>query len=295
MKILVLGRAGQLAQAWSRVAHGRAQYTFSGHEDFDLYRVRELPAYLERLAPDLIINTAAFTAVDKAETQSQEAHVLNAEVPAALAQWCEHESRTLVHFSTDYVFSGAGSRPWRESDEPAPMNVYGRTKWEGEKAITRTRARHFIFRTSWVYDETGLNFLKTMLRLADAKPPGGIKVVADQWGAPTWAEDLARFVEARLADMHAGTKPSGIYHLSAAGETNWADFARFVFKSVARLRPGFEIPEVRDLTSAEYPTPARRPHNSRLDHSRTTEIWGDSLPAWPTGVEACLQRIYGNF
>jgi dTDP-4-dehydrorhamnose reductase len=244
-----------------------------------------------RVRPDAIVNAAAYTAVDQAESEPELAHTVNAAAPGVLAQAAREVGAALVHYSTDYVFDGSGERPWREDDATAPLSVYGRTKLEGEQRIAQALPRHLVFRTSWVYAARGGNFARTMLRLARERSE--LAVIDDQHGAPTGADLLADVTAHSLRALLADAGKAGTYHLAAAVETTWNGYARFVLGRA--LQAGQELkagPEqVRRVPTSAFPTPARRPHNSRLDTARVRTAFGLALPPWEQGVARMLQEI----
>ena len=248
-----------------------------------------LAATVSAVAPDVIVNAAAHTAVDKAESEPELARTINALAPGVLAAAAQKLGAWLVHYSTDYVFDGSGSAPWRETDTPRPLSVYGRTKLEGEQAVA-TCERHLIFRTSWVYAARGGNFAKTMLRLARERET--LSVIADQIGAPTGAELLADITAHAVRTVQGRPELAGLYHLAAGGETSWHGYARHVIE-YARLH-GMDIrvaPEaVLPILATAYPLPAPRPLNSRLDTSRFQTCFGLVLPQWQRGVERMLDE-----
>lgn len=241
--------------------------------------------------PDAIVNAAAYTAVDKAEADADRATLVNATTPGAIAQAARDVGAWLVHYSSDYVFDGSGSRPWREDDAPGPLSVYGRTKLAGEQAIAAAHARHLVLRTSWVYAARGSNFARTMLRLARERER--LTVIDDQFGAPTGADLLADVTAHALRGLAAGRGAAGIYHVAAAGETTWNGYARFVVGKAQQLGEKLRAsPEAVDrVPTSAFPTPARRPHNSRLDTARFREAFGLVLPHWEQGVTRMLQEI----
>ena len=249
-----------------------------------------LATTVRQVAPQIIVNAAAHTAVDKAESEAELARTINALAPGVLAGEAQKLGAWLVHYSTDYVFDGSGERPWREDDAAAPLNVYGQTKREGELAVMRCE-RHLIFRTSWVYAARGANFAKTMLRLAQERER--LKVIDDQTGAPTGAELLADVTALALRCALRQPELAGLYHLAAAGETSWCGFARFVIAEARRRGvPLRTTPEaVEAIPTSAWPTPARRPHNSRLDTRKLCQTFGLRLPAWEAGVERMLSEI----
>ena len=295
MKILLLGKNGQVGWELQRslaplgqvVALDRHSTVACG----DLSRPDELAQTVRELRPDVIVNAAAHTAVDRAETDIELATVLNATAPAALAQAARAVGAWLVHYSTDYVFNGEGTTPWRESDITAPLNVYGRTKQDGEMAIAHSGCQHLIFRTSWVYASRGGNFAKTMLRLAQERDR--LTVIDDQWGAPTGADLIADVTAQALAQAQQGRAASGIYHLVAAGHTSWHGYAQHVIETARRLQPAtdWRVQEVAPVPSSAFVTAAHRPHNSRMDTTKIQEAFGLSLPPWQQGVDRMLAEI----
>ncbi len=249
---------------------------------------------VHRVRPDVIVNAAAYTAVDRAETDASLARVVNANAPGVLARSAENIGAWLVHYSTDYVFDGSGCKPWNEDDETGPLNVYGRSKLEGEQQITRFCSRHLILRTSWVYAGRGKNFAKTMLRLASEQER--LTVINDQFGAPTGAEllaDVTAHVVRSVATAADGNLNAGIYHLAASGETSWHGYARFVLdhalRTGAALRASAETIDA--VPTLAFPTAAARPLNSRLDTSRLQATFGLTLPSWQSGVARMLAEI----
>ena len=268
--ILVFGRKGQLARELAKLGAPRGlEFDFAGRAEFDLSG-RDDPAQLiEARAPSAVINAAAYTAVDRAESEPDAAFRLNRDVPAAIARACAARDLPLVHLSTDYVFDGTKTDPYVEDDLVCPISVYGQSKAEGEAAVLGSGGRASVLRTAWLYSAFGSNFVKTMLRAALTRPE--ISVVDDQVGRPTWAEDSAggalRLIEALL---DRDDRALGVLHLSGADDATWADFAEAIFEQSAHR--GGPRPAVRRITTAEYPTPARRPANSRLDCSRIASV-----------------------
>ena len=254
--------------------------------DFD--QPSSLPALVERIAPDVVVNAAAYTAVDRAEGERDAAFRANAEAPGALAQACARRGALLVHYSTDYVFDGSGTRPWREDDPTAPLGVYGASKLAGEDAVRGSGARHMVFRTAWVYGSHGHNFMRTMLRLGADRDE--LRVVADQVGTPTPARLVA---QATAHVLRAPPQASGVWHLTAAGSTNWHGFAEAIFAG-ARARGLLQrVPRVIPVTTSEYPTPARRPACSRLDIARIQADFGLELPEWEDALSDVLDDMAG--
>jgi dTDP-4-dehydrorhamnose reductase len=257
----------------------------------DLADATALEALLGRERPDVVVNAAAYTAVDRAEDEPAAAQAANAEAPALLARWCQQRDALLLHFSTDYVFDGRGTRPYRENDPTAPLGVYGQTKLAGEAAIRASGARHLIFRTAWVYAARGQNFLRTMLRLAAEREE--LRVVADQRGAPTPARWIAA-TSALALSRHLGAPQEarqGTFHLSAAGEASWHDFAQAIVADAgaAGLLP--RLPRVEPIDSAQYPTRAQRPAYSRLDNRRLADAFALRLPDWRRGVSEVVAEL----
>ena len=295
MKILLLGKNGQvgwelqrsLAPLGELVALDRAGDTARGLCG-DLQDLDGLRETVHALRPDVIVNAAAHTAVDKAQSEPGLARRLNAEAPAVLAEAAQAAGAWLVHYSTDYVFDGSGERPWVEDAPTGPLNVYGQTKLDGEQAIAAACARHLIFRTSWVYAARGGNFAKTMLRLAADRER--LTVIDDQFGAPTGAELIADVTAHAIRQVLQRPQDAGTYHLAAAGETTWNGYARHVIDTARRLRPEptLAVQEVAAVPTSAFPTPAQRPHNSRLDTTRLQRTFGLRLPAWQLGVDRML-------
>ena len=300
-KILLFGKNGQLGWELQRslaplgnvIALDRHSQDLCG----DLGNLPGLAATVQAVRPDLIVNAAAYTAVDKAESESELARTINALAPGLLAQEAHKLGAWLVHYSTDYVFDGSGNRPWSEADTPAPLNVYGQTKLEGEQLIAARCSRHLIFRTSWVYAARGANFAKTMLRLAQERER--LTVIDDQWGAPTGAELLADVTAHAIGHVmgrqqqqqHA--ESAGIYHLAASGETTWHGYAKHVIAQAGRVHPAIKVlaKEVACVPTSAFPTSARRPHNSRLDTTKLQATFGLRLPGWKQGVDRMLDEV----
>ncbi|MGE6293743.1 dTDP-4-dehydrorhamnose reductase, partial [Aeromonas media] len=243
------------------------------------------------LKPDVIVNAAAHTAVDKAESEREFAELLNATSVAAIAKEAEALGAWLVHYSTDYVFDGSGERPWVESDETAPLNVYGETKLAGEQAAALC-ARHLIFRTSWVYAARGANFAKTMLRFG--KERSEMSIINDQFGAPTGAELLADCTAHAIRTAQAKPEVAGLYHLIASGTTTWFDYAQLVFAKARAAGVELAVTHVNAVPTSAFPTPAKRPHNSRLDTTKFQRAFNLRLPDWTVGVERMLTEIIGK-
>ena len=280
MKILLLGRNGQVGWALERSLAPLGEPTALGRAELDLADVPRLVATIRALQPEAIVNAAAYTAVDKAESERETAFAINATAPRVLAEEAKRIGALLVHYSTDYVFDGAKAVPYVEDDAPNPLNVYGASKLAGERAIAATGCRHLILRTSWVYGPRGANFMLTMLRLARERP--ALRVVDDQVGAPTSSIEIARVTATVLARAAQSSNVTGLYHLAAAGETSWCGFARAILAKAEVATP------VVPIRTEDYPTAARRPRNSRLDCSRLRETFGVTLAPWEEGLAEAL-------
>ena len=290
--ILLLGKNGQVGWELQRSLAPLGEVTaldFDSTEHCgDFANPAGIADTVRALRPDVIVNAAAHTAVDKAEAEPDFARLLNATTPGVLAQEAHQLGALLVHYSTDYVFDGSGSQPWTEADAPAPLSVYGRTKWEGEQLIQQSGARHLILRTSWVFAARGGNFAKTMLRLAQERER--LTVIDDQWGAPTGADLLADVTAHAIRHLAQHPQDGGIYHCVAAGETSWHRYAQEVLALAAQLQPGlrFKATDVAPVPTSAFPTPAQRPLNSRLNTARLQTTFGLTLPDWQHGVRRML-------
>ena len=287
MKILVTGCGGQLGRELKRSLACLGEVVACDRRQLDLAQADALRTAVRAMAPAVIVNAAAYTAVDKAEAEPVAAEAINAVAPGILAEEAKRLDALLIHFSTDYVFDGNKSAPYTEDDTPAPLSAYGRSKFGGELAIAATGARHLILRTSWVYGLHGANFMKTMLRLGRRSCETGdeLRVVGDQVGAPTWTRHLADVTGLILARRDV---PTGLYHLAAAGETSWHGYAEAIFTEAQRAGLMDKVPVVRRIASADFPLPAPRPANSRLDCSRFRRDFDLTLPDWRTGLIDCL-------
>ena len=295
MNILLFGKNGQVGWELQRSLSVLGTVTaldFDSTEHCgDFANPAGVADTVRALRPDVIVNAAAHTAVDKAESEPEFARTLNATTPGAIAQEAAKLGAWLVHYSTDYVFDGSGSRPWVETDTPAPLSVYGRTKLEGEQLIQQAGARHLILRTSWVYAARGGNFAKTMLRLAQERER--LTVIDDQWGAPTGADLLADVTAHVLRHLQHHPQDAGLYHCVASGETNWHLYAKQVLALAVQAQPAIKLKaaEVAPVPTAAFPTPAARPHNSRLDATHLQNTFGLRLPHWQAGVARMLAEI----
>jgi dTDP-4-dehydrorhamnose reductase len=291
MRLLIAGWQGQVARALVELAPSAPEVeAFAvGRPGLDLCNAVTITRAMTDFKPDVIINSAAYTAVDKAESEAAAAFALNCDGARMLAEAAARRGAAIIHISTDYVFDGSKPTPYVEDDPTAPINVYGRSKLEGEQALARANARHVIARTSWVHSPTGANFVKTMLRLAGERKE--LRVVDDQVGCPTYAPHLAKAL-LRIAQSVLDGEPGqrwGIYHLAGAGVVSWCGLAREIFRVSAVI--GGPSSEVVPITTAEYPTPAKRPANSRLDCSKAETAFGVALPDWRLGVEDCVRRL----
>jgi dTDP-4-dehydrorhamnose reductase len=289
VKVLVTGREGQLARSLVETAGAGVQVVAVGRPELDLADENSVAVAVARERPDIVVNAAAYTRVDKAETEPAIAHAVNALGAEHVAAACAANAIPIIHISTDYVFGGTKDGPYVEDDPAAPINVYGRTKLEGERRVAKACERHLILRSAWVHSPWGVNFVKTMLRLATMRP--NIGVVDDQKGSPTYAPHLASIVlaiAARVATDPAGMR-WGVYHAVSGGETTWFGFAREVFRRAAEQ--GLPAAEVAAIAAGAYPTLARRPANSRLNCDRLRLSLGLELPDWRVGVQACVARI----
>jgi dTDP-4-dehydrorhamnose reductase len=285
LRILIIGENGQVSRALQSRLADMGELIVRGSGQLDLSRPDSLRAPIVALKPDLIVNAAAHTAVDLAETEPERAFTINATAPGILAQAAVELGIPLIHYSTDYVFDGLKPAPYTEDDAPNPVSVYGRSKLAGEDAIRQADGQHLILRTSWVYSAEGRNFLLTMQRLLQEKPQ--MRVVADQIGAPTWAGTIADSTAQLIEHWQAGQPGAwGTYHLTARGETSWFGFAQAIAESLLEQSKPCAVLE--PIPSSAYPTPAQRPLNSRLDCTRLHREWGVSQPDWRSALQQCL-------
>jgi dTDP-4-dehydrorhamnose reductase len=285
LKILISGQHGQVSRELQQRLGGINQLYVLGREQLDLSHPETIREHVRAIGPDLIINAAAHTAVDQAESEPELAFAINATAPGIFSEEAAKLGVPLIHYSTDYVFDGSKPDPYTETDEPHPLGVYGSSKLAGERAISAVGGQHLILRTSWVYSLHGRNFLLTMQRLLQEKPE--LRVVADQIGAPTWAGTIANSTCALIERWREG-KPGawGIYHLTAQGETSWFGFAEEIGRHLhAQGKP---CALLEPIPSSAYPTPAKRPLNSRLDCSRLQHEWHVSQPDWREALRECL-------
>ena len=285
MRILVVGRVGQLGSALSEVLPERYETKFLDQPNIDLATPSSLREIVLSSRPAVVINAAAYTAVDRAESEAALAHTINAEAPCVMASACKEIDAVFMHYSTDFVFDGASGVPYTEDSPTAPASVYGQSKLAGEEAIAAATERHVILRTAWLFSSVGHNFLKTMLRLAE----GGseIRVVADQVGSPTYAWDLAQVTRAIVEGLAKGNDDSfGLYHAVNGGVTSWHGFATKIFDLI-----GWKEIRIRAISTEEYPTPAPRPQFSVLSCERLRQTFDLTLPDWQDAVAHCLQRL----
>lgn len=278
MNILLLGKTGQVGFELHRSLSPLGPIAAPGREELDLTNEQAVTNFLTQTQPNLIVNAAAWTAVDAAETQQAEAQRLNAGLPAQLAQFAATNNACLVHYSSDYVYPGTGTTPWQETSPTGPLSVYGQTKLQGDEAIQQSGADHLIFRTSWVYSARGNNFMKTMLRLAETKPE--LNIVADQIGAPTPARLIAQVTALAI---HSNLE-AGLYHLAPTGETSWHGFAQEIFRLAGKNTKANPIP------TSDYPTPAKRPLNSRMDVAKLQQALNIQLPDWQSQLALTLNE-----
>ena len=283
MKILVFGHSGQVATELRALDSDDLQITALARADADLTDPAACAAAINAHAPDAVINAAAYTSVDKAESDAEAAQIINADAPAAMARACAARDIPVVSISTDYVFSGVGNTPWEPAEPTDPQSVYGRTKRDGEVAIVKAGGRYAVLRTSWVVSAHGNNFVKTMLRLGAERE--ALTIVADQIGGPTGAAEIAQACITIAKTLVTDPKKSGIYHFSGAPDTSWADFARVIFDAA-------KIPcAVTGIPSSDYPTPAKRPLNSRLDCTATEISLGISRADWRESLTYILAQL----
>lgn len=261
MKTLVFGKNGQVARALSEIA---PEWIYLSSQEAPFTDTKRVLAHLNTIRPQVVINAAAYTAVDKAETEQDLAFQVNAKTPGIIADWCAENSATMIHYSTDYVFDGTGDRPWVETDQPNPINWYGQTKWDGEKLIQGSGCHHYIFRVSWVYSPWGNCFPNTILRLAQEKEE--LRIVSDQWGAPTDARDVARVTTDLMKKIlrSEGQPEGGIYHLCFEPYTSWYLFSRKIIEIYRQSDINIRTKSLIPISTSELPTSARRPLNSRL-------------------------------
>jgi len=289
-RILVTGGSGQVGEALTRTLAGLGEVIAPGRAELDLADAASIRRVMREVPPRWVVNAGAYTAVDKAECEPELAYAINATAPQVFAEEARGVGAVVLHFSTDYVFDGAKESAYVETDATGPLNVYGSTKLAGEAALGASGVPHLVFRTSWVYGATGKNFVRSILRFAREREH--LKIVADQHGAPTWSFDLARMTAHVIAHMEgaaarekrslveAALPASGIFHVSGGGETTWYGFAAEVIAETKKLEPDAKLATVEAITTAHYPTPAKRPMNSRMDCAKLERVFGWRMPEW---------------
>ena len=296
MKILLFGKGGQVGWELQRSLAPLGEIIALDHDSKELCgdftNLKGIAESINTVKPDVIVNAAAHTAVDKAESEPELVRALNALAPEVLAQEAQRANAWLIHYSTDYVFDGSGDVPWRETDITSPLNAYGATKLEGEQLIQQSGCRHLIFRTSWVYGARGGNFAKTMLKLAQERD--SLKVINDQIGAPTGADLLADVTAQVIQKARQSPEVSGLYHLVAAGETSWHEYANFVLEFAQRAGVVLKVTpdKIVPVPTSAFQTPAKRPHNSRMNTEKLRNAFDLCLPEWQKGVERMLTEIF---
>lgn len=292
-RVLILGAAGQVGTELQRSFAGWGDLVAVDRETFDIGVAEQIREAVRRIQPQVILNAAAYTAVDRAESEPERAAAINADAPRVLAQEAVQAGALLVHYSTDYVFDGTKIEPWVEEDRPNPLNVYGASKLAGEEAIRAAGGRYLIFRTSWVYGAHGNNFLRTMLRLGGERDR--LSIVSDQHGGPTTSSELAdatrSIVEGVMAKRFGAPETwAGLYHMTCGGSTTWSDFARAIFDHAGHLLGG-RRPHVDPIPSSQYPTPAKRPRNSVLSNARLKAQFGVELRPWEAALDAVIAQL----
>ena len=298
-KILVTGGTGQVGGELAKSLAPLGEIVVPGRVEMDLSHAGSVRAIIRTVHPRWIVNAGAYTAVDKAESEPELAYAINAEAVRAIGEEARLIGAGVIHFSTDYVFEGTGSTPYIETDPTTPVSVYGASKLAGERALAESGAPHMIFRTSWVYGAQGKNFLRTILRLAREREV--LRVVVDQYGAPTWSRDLAKMAahvmaqcevtaqERTLADVLAET--SGVYHAAGSGETTWHGFAAEAVRLEQERSPEAQLAKIESITTSEYPTPAKRPANSRLNCDKLARRFGWSMMDWRESLRQVLTEL----
>jgi len=290
-RVLLLGANGQLGTEFSSLLHDQYELQAFTRAEADFSQPEQVRKIVAQMKPAIILNAAAYTAVDRAESETELAFLVNARTPQVLAEEAARYGGLLVHYSTDYVFDGSKNAPWVEADATGPLNVYGASKLAGEQAIAAQGGSYLIFRTSWVFAPHGKNFLLTILRLARERDQ--LTIVADQKGAPTTALAIARATEqvlAALGDRGAGSTPSGVYHMTCSGETTWHGFAQAIVDEAAGTLEG-KRPQVLPIPGSQYPTAARRPSNSVLDNGKLLSGYGVRLPHWRDALREAVSKL----
>lgn len=291
-KILILGKQGQVAWELQRTLASLGEVIVFGSEQIDLANLNQIRERVRSIQPDIIVNGAAYTAVDKAESESDLCMSINGIAPGILAELARESQALLVHYSTDYVFDGTKTSPYLETDPTSPLSVYGKSKLAGEQAIIQVDCSHLIFRTTWVYGNRGKNFLLTILRLAAERKE--LKIVADQIGSPTWSRSISEATAQIIAQCRDDrSSVRGLYNLSAAGKTSWHGFANQIVDRSRSIDPELDlaIEQILPIPATDYPTPAQRPANSVLDNSKILADFGVQLPDWKLSLEQCLEQL----
>ncbi len=299
IKILLTGKNGQLGWELRRTLAPLGDVVVLNREEMDLADPDSIRSAIGGVRPDLIVNAAAYTAVDQAESEPELAMAINGIAPGIMAEEAKRRNAGIIHYSTDYVFDGTANRPYREDDAPNPLNVYGKTKLAGERAIQATGVPHIILRTSWVYAARGRNFLLTVLRLAREKKE--LRIVDDQVGAPTWSRLLAEitsrvvtpFISPRSRPAVPMAETGGIYHAVSAGSTSWYGFAAKILE-IAHGHVALDMPKLIPISTSDYPLPAARPRNSCLSNEKITRSFGLAMPSWEESLTLCLREMYGK-
>jgi dTDP-4-dehydrorhamnose reductase len=294
MLVMVTGATGQVGGALLQTLPSAFSVVAAGRDQLNLAHLEQIESALDCIGPDLIINPAAYTAVDRAEDDKEMAFRINAEAPGIMARWAAEHHVPFIHFSTDYVFDGTGMRPWRENDQANPLSVYGASKLAGEAAIRSAGGSHLIVRTSWVYAAKGTNFLRTIVRLAKERKE--LRIVIDQIGAPTSARVIADAVAsivgtnaAHLADRFAVSQ--GVVNVAASGQTNWYEFAVAIVEGLKRRGVTLAVDSIMPIATEDYPTKAKRPANSRLDLTRLRGVFGINPPEWDQALRSELDQL----
>lgn len=287
--ILVTGVNGQVGHELIKTLAPLGKLIALTREDLDLTQPKQIQDTLNLYQPTIIVNPAAYTAVDKAESEAQTAYQINQHAPQVMARWAVQHDALLIHYSTDYVFDGAKADPYLESDMANPQSIYGHSKYLGEEAIRDSQAKHFILRTSWVYGLHGHNFIKTILRLANEREQ--LRIVADQYGAPTSAMLIAKVTAQLIQSYRQATPAYGTYHLSGAGCTTWYDYACFIVQIALEQGMTLKLKQLEAISSSEYLTPASRPKNSRLNCNKLSAALETQLPFWPDDVKAVITQL----
>lgn len=290
MRLLVTGASGQVGGELVHALAAVGNVIAPSRAEMDLASAVSVRQFIRASRPDWIVSAGAYTAVDRAESEPELAYAINAAAPGVIGEEAKALGASVIHYSTDYVFNGAGTRPWVETDPTGPLGVYGASKLAGEQALLASGASAMIFRTSWVYGATGKNFLRTILKLARER--GELRIVNDQHGAPTWSRDLARLAAHAIAQTGRSASPvTGVYHAAGGGETTWAGFADEAIRHLQRREPYAKLATVVGIPSSEYPTAAARPANSRLNCGKLAEVFGWRIPEWRESLGQVLDEL----